>query len=185
MRNKSFKATPLSSHKDNNYVAQLWKTLQPACHYYVNLFATTEAMKEELYLEYGEVFVQALQKYDPTREAELKTYFSKAMYLRGLNFQKKTSKLPSLLKEEELYSIDQIAENEKGIEEQVLLSEEISKLRVALERLKPEERKFIEDIFFENKSVAELAHQYQASYAKMDSRKRRILKKIKNIFDEI
>lgn len=183
MDDKSLEELVRLCQNDLEYVAELWTRLKPISDHIVSGFAKTQEEREEFYQESKEVLIQALKRYNPQKDAGIQTYFKKRLYWYAQDLQKRQQKIPVLLKEEEMYTLDNKIDDIPSIEDKVLLKEQVDRLYWALNQLKPKEKELITALYLENKSISDVALMHQASYNQIESRKRRVLKKIRNIFD--
>lgn len=75
-----------------------------------------------------------------------------------------------------------VLDYENVIEENIIYREEIAELRNGILKLHPEEKRFINLIFYENLTLKQLAQEEFISYNQAVRRKNRIIRKLKEIY---
>ena len=118
-----------------------------------------------------EVSREVYKAYHRAREAE--RYQKKVIQQTEMSLER--------FQEEGVSAKFQAVRYQPGIEEEIIRAEDIQRLYRALEQLNPEDRLLIDKLFFESVTERELAARLHISQQAVNKRKKRLLKKLREI----
>lgn len=170
------------SKKDRSYTAVLWHKLKPLCWNFAYRFDEMEGNEEDLYQESYFILLKALKSYDLDSPVKFESYFKMILYRWGGNYR--LDKKLLLLGEDNYDLLIGQIEEASRIEDKILHNEQIEVLHKALAVLKEDERNLLIDLYVKGEGTKEISTRYGVAYTKVDSQKRRLLKKLKKFFDE-
>ena len=168
--------------QDMIYTQMLWERFRPLCLKWVSKFDKEQEDIEGLYQETYLIMLKALKDYDVDQKKNFESYFKIVLYRWGYNYQHKKKEQLVLSKEEGENLENQIDER-ACTEAQGMLNLQIAKLDIALQALNQDDYELIIALYVKGERIKAISEQYGVSYIAIESRKRRILKKIKKFFD--
>lgn len=169
------------SKQDIAYTVVLWDRLKPLCLKWVNKFNKEQEDIEGLYQETYMILLKAIEAYDLSQGKKFESYFKILLYRWGYNYQHKKKEV--LLMREEEDGRDHRIDEDACTEAQGILNIQLEKLYKALKYLEQDEYELLVAFYVRQERIKEISRRKGVSEQAIESRKRRLLKKIKKICD--
>ena len=168
------------SRQNEHYLVELWKELEGIRERCFNQFSNIKENKEDLHQHAYFVFEKSIRTYEEEKVACFKTYFNNNLINELINYKSNQvgKGRMDLLAEEEMYHITHQVSDEKGLEEQALLSECMEQLQAILATLSEEEYALFEYVYIRGMTLKALSVKIGVNYKTLHKRKQKILKEI-------
>ena len=169
------------SLEDKKYTSDLWLKLEPLCLSWASKLKNIDYDQEDLYQESYMILLKALETYERGSNIYFEAYFKFLLYRWGRNYRRKRHTLMMYEKDKENFW-ENLIDEEKGIDEQLIDKQQIELIRSGLETLSREEYNLLMDYYVKGLKIKEISSVYGIGYKALESKKRRALKKIKKVF---
>lgn len=165
----------------------LWLELRPMWNKWAYKMSQVDYEKADWEQQSYILLGEAVGTYDETYGISFTAYYRMLLYRTGKKCMLKQRDL-LLFGEEGEHILYEKADKTVQIEQEVMYKEQEAFTHLilgqALDTLKPEERQIIEDFYLNHKPISKLAKEYETTYAAIECKKRRIMKKLKGFFEK-
>ncbi len=166
------------SLEDQSYTLYLWEKMKPLCLKWAHKLGHIEGDREDLYQESYILLIRALRCYEVCQNMSFEAYFKMVLYRWGRDY--KCRKRPELMKESsEAYFWESQVDEGQQVEESIIGKERATYLIKGLESLSEFEYNLLVDFYIRELKIGDIASSHHMNYKALESRKRRILKKLR------
>lgn len=168
------------SLEDQSYTLLLWGKMKPLCLNWAYKLRDIEEDIEDLYQESYLLLLKALKHYEAYQNMKFESYFKLVLYSWGRDYKHKyRTELIQNRDDQDFW--ESVEDTGEGVEDYMINQERYRDLAKGLKHLSQLEYELLIDFYMKGHKISEIATRYHMSYKALETKKRRTLKKLKEI----